>query len=479
MTSNKNFLENEKVKAAYQPVEERTAHYREFTNYPDEKRIETEAGRCMDCGTPFCHSLGCPLGSLIPEINSSIARGDWKDAYLRLSAKNNFPEITGRLCPALCEASCSLSISGSSVSFRNVEFRIIEKAFSEGWIKPQPPETENGIKAAVVGSGPAGLAAAQQLRRKGFSVTVFDKEKQPGGLLRYGIPAFKLEKWILDRRIELLEKEGVLFETEVNVGEDISPAYLRRSFDAVILSQGSSVPRDVNALGRGLENIYFAMDYLSGINKTISGEEKESGSYISAEGKKVLIIGGGDTGSDCVGSAVRQGAEKIWQYEIMDEPPVWEDQSNPAWPYWPVIKRISSSHEEGGVRDWGVEVYQFSGRDISVEKAWCRRIEWYNDIGGDGRQVRKYRPVPGSEFQLDVDLVIISAGFLHVEQSRLLNNLKVKYDKRGNINTDGRGRTSADYVYAAGDSASGPSLVARAINSGRIAAESVIADFSV
>ncbi len=296
----------------------------------------------------FLSFLGCPLGTLIPEINSAITLGDWKDAYLRLSANNNFPEITGRLCPALCEASCSLSISGSSVSFRYAEYRIIEKAFSEGWIKPQLPETENGIKAAVIGSGPAGLAAAQQLRRSGFSVTVFEKEKHPGGLLRYGIPSFKLEKWILDRRIEVLEKEGIVFETEVNVGEDISPAYLRRSFDVILLAQGSSVPRDVNALGRGLENIIFAMDYLSGINKAVSGEDNGE-SLISAEGKNVLVIGGGDTGSDCVGSAVRQGAANIWQYEIMDEPPLWSDPSNPAWPYWPVIKRVSTSHEEGGI----------------------------------------------------------------------------------------------------------------------------------
>ena len=477
MSANRNFLEKDKVKAVYQPVEERTVHYREFAQYPDEKMIEGECTRCMDCGTPFCHSVGCPLGNLIPEINNSVARGDWKDAYLRLSARNNFPEITGRLCPAICEASCSLSISGSSVSFRNVEYRIAEKAFSEGWVNPQPPETENGIKAAVIGSGPAGLAAAQQLRRKGFSVTVFEKEKLPGGLLRYGIPAFKLEKWILDRRIEILEKEGIVFETEVNVGEDISPAYLKRSFDVIIMTQGSSVPRDVNALGRGLENIYFAMDYLSGINKTLSGEENGK-NLISAEGKRVLVIGGGDTGSDCIGSAVRQGADKIWQYEIMDEPPEWADTSNPAWPYWPVIKRISTSQEEGGERDWGVEVYQFSGRDIAVEKAWCRKIEWYNDFGRDGKPVRKYRTVEGSEFQLDVDLVIISAGFLHVEQGRLLNSLKVKYDKKGNIKTDGSGRTTADNIYAAGDSASGPSLVARAISSGRIAAEAVIEDFA-
>ena len=476
MGSNKQYLENEKVKAVYQSVDERISHYREFAEYPDEKLIETECSRCMDCGTPFCHSLGCPLGTLIPEINSAVSRGDWKDAYLRLSSRNNFPEITGRLCPALCEASCSLSISGSSVSFRNAEYRIIEKAFSEGWIKPQPPETENGIKSAVIGSGPAGLAAAQQLRRSGFSVTVFEKEKQPGGLLRYGIPSFKLEKWILDRRIEILEKEGIVFETEVNVGEDISPAYLRRSFDVILLAQGSSVPRDVNALGRGLENIIFAMDYLSGINKSLSGEDHGE-NLISAEGKNVLIIGGGDTGSDCVGSAVRQGAANIWQYEIMDEPPEWADPSNPAWPYWPVIKRVSTSHEEGGERDWGVEVYQFSGRDIAVEKAWCRKIEWYSELDRTGRQIRKFRPLSGSEFQLDVDIVIISAGFLHVEQSRLLNNLKVKYDKKGNIRIDKTGRTSAENIYAAGDSASGPSLVARAMNSGRLAAEAVIADF--
>ena len=478
MGSNKNFLDNEKVKADYQSVDERRTHYREFVEYPDEKMIETESLRCMDCGTPFCHSLGCPLGSLIPEINNAVSRGDWKDAYLRLEARNNFPEVTGRLCPALCEASCSLSISGSSVSFRNIELRVIEKAFAEGWVKPLPPEEENGIKAAVIGSGPAGLAAAQQLRRKGFTVTVFEKEKNAGGLLRYGIPSFKLEKWILDRRIEIMEKEGVLFETEVNVGEDISPAYLRRTFDVIILTQGSSVPRDVNALGRGLENIYFAMDYLSGINKLVSGEAND-GQFISAKSKKVLVIGGGDTGSDCVGSAVRQGAEKIWQYEIMDEPPESEGPSNPAWPYWPVIKRVSSSHEEGGERDWGVEVYQFSGRDISVEKAWCRKVEWYNDIGRDGQAVKKFRPVPGSEFQLDVDLVIISAGFLHVEQSRLLNNLKVKYDKRGNIKVDDSLHTSAEKIYAAGDSSTGPSLVARAINSGREAAASVIKDFLV
>ena len=469
--------EIKRAEVSYHPVGERIRHYREFVDYPDSRMTAFETKRCMDCGTPFCHSVGCPLGNLIPEINSSIARGDWKDAYLRLESKNSFPEITGRLCPALCQASCSLSISDSPVLFRNIEYRLAETAFSEGWVLPRPPVSENGISVAVIGSGPAGLAAAQQLRRSGFSVTVYEKEQKPGGLLVYGIPSFKLEKWVVERRIEQLEAEGVIFENGVNAGEDISPRYLMRLHNAVLLTQGSSVPRDVNALGRGLDNICFAMDFLSDNNRAVSGETGGIRS-ITAEGKKVLVIGGGDTGSDCVGTAVRQGAEKICQYEIMEEPADWESDSNPSWPYWPSIKRTSSSHKEGGERKWGIEVYQFSGRDICVEKAWCREVEWKTEKDPEGNIRKTMKRKNGSEFELEVDLVVIAAGFLHVEQSRFLNALGVKYDGRGNIGTDGNYRTSAENIYAAGDSISGPSLVARAINSGREAASVIEMDFS-
>lgn len=478
MGKNKGFLEFSKIYPAYQPVQERVTHYREFTNNPDLKKIQTECGRCMDCGIPYCHALGCPLGTLIPEINENIWNGDYHEAYLRLESTGNFPEITGRLCPALCEASCSLSVNDYSVSVKCIEYSLAEAAFKNGWVKPLPPASENGIKAAVIGSGPAGLAAAQQLRRAGFSVTVFEKDKKPGGLLRYGIPSFKLEKWVLDRRLEQLEEEGVVFRNEVVIGDDISAEYLRRFYNIIVLASGAGKPREIRAIGSGYENIVYALDYLSSSERFLSGESAGEGAAgqkrINAEGKNVIVIGGGDTGADCVGTAVRQGAKQICQFEIMMEPETHIGAGNPSWPDYPRIMRNSTSHEEGGRRYWATEVYQFTGKDVYVEKAYCRKVSWnYDPVSGR----YSYSPVAGSEFEVDADLVIIAAGFIHTEHSRLLSKLGVTFDRAGNIKKDENNMTEVEGIYAAGDCSAGASLIVKAIKSGRDAASSIIAKY--
>lgn len=470
----KGFLEYKKLYQEHAPVNERINHYREFAGTPGMEEIRTECGRCMDCGIPFCHAWGCPLGNLIPEINENIWHGDFHEAWSRLESTGNFPEITGRLCPALCEASCSLSVNDYPVSVRCMEKSLSGFAFENGWVIPRPPARENGIKAAVIGSGPAGLAAAQQLRRAGFGVTVYEKDKKPGGLLRYGIPSFKLEKWVLDRRLEQLENEGVVFRCEVLAGDDISAEYLRRFYDVIVLALGAGKAREIRAAGSGYENIVYALDYLSSSERYLSGETGRE-KLISAEGKNVLVIGGGDTGSDCVGTAVRQGAKHIYQFEIMEKPPLHEGAGNPSWPDYPAVYRTSTSHEEGGERRWSTEVYRFYGRDIFAEKAFCRDVRWVSDEKS-GRMIPA--PVNGSEYEIDVDLVIIAAGFVHVEHGKLLSRLETAFDERGNIKKDGSGRTGIEGIYTAGDCSCGASLIVKAIKSGRYAAETIIADYT-
>ena len=463
------FLEIERMKKEYEPVQSRIKHYREFTKRPDRTEIERQSARCMDCGIPYCHALGCPLGNLIPEWNYFIQNGHWKKAWEKLSETSPFPEFTGRICPALCEKSCTLSINSAPVAVQEIELAIAERAFSEGWAAARPPEVETGRKIAVVGSGPAGLAAASRLRKEGHSVTVFEKSEQPGGLLRYGIPSFKLEKNIIDRRIELMKKEGIVFETGVNIGEDISAAYLRRSFDAILLAIGAEKPRDIPAGGRGLDGIHFAMEYLSRSNSGIPDEDSLK-TQTSAKGKNVLVIGGGDTGSDCVGTAIRQGALSVKQYEIMPKPRVWDEPSNPDWPRWPDILRTSSSHIEGCERDWGIMTSYFSGRGVKVEKAYLSRVEWEtNPVSGK----KKMTEIAGSEFEIDVELVLIAAGFVHQDGGELIKALDPDIDNLGNIAAVGGGATSIDGVFAAGDAASGASLVVRAIASGLEAAEGI------
>jgi glutamate synthase (NADPH/NADH) small chain len=462
------FLEFPRSDGAHRPPSERTKDYREFSVPLSHDELAVQACRCMECGIPYCHAMGCPLHNLIPEWNDCVCRGDWKEALARLEMTNNLPEITGRVCPAPCEAACTLAINCAPVTIKQLELAIAENGYARGWIAPRPPRAESGKKAAVIGSGPAGLAAAQQLRRAGHRVTVFERSAKAGGILRYGIPDFKLEKRIIDRRVKQMVDEGVIFETNVTAGEDISVRYLRRTFDAVLLTTGAGRPRDLQVPGRGLENIHFAMEYLTRSNRAVSGEAVAE-KIISARDRTVLVIGGGDTGSDCVGTAVRQGAKKVYQFEILPRPPAWEETTNPDWPYWPDILRRSSSHEEGCEREWSVITKGFRGRDVKLTEGHFARVEWNTDKQGR----RKMTEVPGSEFSLKIDLVLLAMGFLHVEHNRLTDELGVAFDEKGNIKCNSDFRTSVDGVFAAGDAASGASLVVRAIHNGREAARTI------
>ena len=469
MGSDRGFLEIERVEKTYEPVNKRIQHYNEFSIRPDTKQLESQGARCMDCGIPYCHALGCPLGNLIPEWNDLVYKGHWKTAYERLAATSAFPEITGRICPAPCEKSCTMSINSAPVSIQEIELAIIERAFSEGWVVPTPPKQETGKRVAIIGSGPAGLSAASRLRKLGHEVTVFEKSDRIGGLMRYGIPEFKLEKKVIDRRLEIMKAEGIRFETSVSIGEDISADYLRRSFDAILIAIGAGKPRDIPAGGRGLEGIHFAMEYLSMSNKYCEGDY-DFGEIISARDKNVLVIGGGDTGSDCVGTAIRQGAKSVKQIEIMPKPMEWNEPNNPVWPDWPNILRTSTSHKEGCERDWCVTTSYFTGMGVDVQKAYLSKVEWKkNDFNGR----MEMKEVPGSEYEIPVDLVLIAAGFVHVEGGELIKSLAPKMDPRGNIETKPNGETSIPGVFAAGDAASGASLVVRAMNSGAIAADTI------
>lgn len=458
------FLEHKRLEAGCRPIAERIRDYREVRLPIPEERLIRESARCMDCGIPFCHSLGCPLGNLIPEWNGAIYKGQWRDAWERLKLTNNFPEITGRICPAPCEASCTLAINRSSVSIKEIELAIIENAFSKGWVEPEPPRFESGKRVAVVGSGPAGLAAAQQLRRKGHQVSLFERSAKIGGLLRYGIPSFKLDKTILDRRLTQIAAEGVEFETDVVIGEDLSARYLKNRFDVVLLTIGAGKPRDLDVPGRGYDGIHFAMDFLTKANQS----EEE---LLPAKGRRVLIIGGGDTGADCAGTAIRQQAMEVRQVEILPRPLEWSEPYNPHWPYWPNILRTSTSHKEGCSREWSVSVTQFTGGyDARVQRAHLVRLDWKHPENGDPPVLME---IPGSDFSIDVDLVLLAMGFVHVEHSRLLEDLGVALDQRGNILIDNNCRTTADGIFAAGDAQTGASLVVGGINQGRLAARAI------
>jgi glutamate synthase (NADPH/NADH) small chain len=463
------FIEYECKKPNEESVKTRIKHYREFTRALDEDDLANQGARCMDCGIPFCHSsFGCPVLNLIPEWNDFVYRKQWQEAFERLEATNNFPEITGRVCPAPCETACTLSINDSPVTIKQIELQIIERAFKEGWVIPYPPTVETGKSIAVVGSGPAGLAAAQQLRRKGHDVTVFEKSPKIGGLLRYGIPDFKLEKWVLDRRLNQLIAEGINFRTDVEIGEDLSARYLKKSFDVILITIGAGQPRDLNISGRDLDGIHFAMEFLTKNNLYIDGL-LNSDQIISAFDKNVLVIGGGDTGSDCVGTARRHGAKSVQQYEILPKPKDWNESWNPEWPYWPNILRTSSSHEEGCDRDWSILTKAFKGANGKVESAEFCRIDWTTD--SNGNQI--FNEIPNSEFRLDVDLVLLATGFVHVEHNKLVEDLKLKFDDHDNIWMNGNYMTSVDGVFTAGDAQSGASLIVRAIFHGRQAARAI------
>jgi glutamate synthase (NADPH/NADH) small chain len=463
------FLEFERREGGHLPVERRRADWTEFGIPLAEPELREQGARCMECGLPWCHAVGCPVANLVPEWNDLVYRGEWREALLRLEMTNNLPEVTGRVCPAPCEASCTLSINTAPVTIRLLELAIVERGWAEGWIAPRPARRPTGRTVAVIGSGPAGISAAQQLARTGHAVTVFERAARPGGLLRYGIPDFKLEKRVLDRRIAQLEAEGVRFECGVEVGDDISARYLRRTFDAVLLALGAGEPRDLAVPGRELDGVHFALDYLTRSNRFVAGEAGREG-LIDAKGRRVLVIGGGDTGSDCVGTANRHGAAHVAQYEILPKPREWNEAWNPSWPSWPAILRTTSSHEEGCERDWGVETVRLEGRGGRVARGVFRRVEWTSDTAGG---LARMTSVPGSEFTEEVDLVLLAMGFLHVRHNRLLEDLGVEYDARGNVRTDDQCLTSVRGVWSAGDAATGTSLAVRAIFQGREAARAI------
>ena len=466
MVEPKGFLKHRRQPVGRRPVAERIGDFREvdLPLTPDEIRVQ--AARCMNCGIPFCHGTGCPLGNCIPDFNELVYKGRWRQACDYLHWTNNFPEITGRVCPAPCETACTLAINDEPVLIKHIEQRIVELGFEQGWIKPLPAESSSGKRVAVIGSGPAGLAAAQQLARAGHGVVVFEKDDKVGGMLRYGIPDFKLEKRVIDRRLEQMIAEGVEFQTGVNVGVDISAHYLEKMFDCTCLAMGARRPRDLPVLGRDYENILFAMDYLTAQNKSLGGESPDESRRVSAKDKVVVVIGGGDTGSDCVGTARRQGAKQIYQFEILPEPPETRPPDTP-WPMWPRIMRTSSSHEEGCVRKWAVMTKKFTGYETRVGGLDACEVDWIQK-GGQW----KLKELPGTEFTIKADLVLLAMGFLHVDHEGLVKDLGLKLDSRGNIVVNDY-QTSEPLVFAGGDTVNGASLVVTAIDSGRKAAAAI------
>ena len=462
----KAFLRYRRQDVGHRSVAERVLDYRQLDLPLTPEQVRTQAARCADCGIPFCHGAGCPLSNRIPEFNELVAQGRWRQACDNLHSTNNFPEITGRVCPAPCESSCTLDVNDRPVLIRHIEYHIVETGFQQGWIKPLPAASRTGKRVAVAGSGPAGLAAAQQLARLGHDVTVFEKDERPGGMLRYGIPDFKLEKHVLDRRLRQLAAEGVQFQSGVTAGEDVSARYLGKRFDCLCLAMGAGEPRDLPVQGRGYENILFAMPYLTAQNRLNSGEPAESPQLVTARNKNVAVIGGGDTGSDCVGTARRQGAGKVYQLEILPEPPEERPLDTP-WPMWPRIMRTSCSHEEGCERLWSTATTKFGGVGTRVSRLDACRVEWIETSKG-----WKVKQLPGTEFSLPVDLVLLSMGFLHVRHQGLVKDLGVDLDERGNVKVENF-QASVPWVFAAGDTVLGASLVVRAIDSGRRAAAAI------
>jgi glutamate synthase (NADPH/NADH) small chain len=459
------FMEFKRETPTRRPVGERVHDWLEVYNEFPVETIKAQAARCMDCAIPFCHQ-GCPLGNIIPDWNDLVYRDQWRAAISRLHATNNFPEFTGRLCPAPCEASCVLGINDDAVTIKQVELSIIERAWEEGWVKPEPAEKKTGMSVAVVGSGPAGLACAQQLARAGHAVTVFERDDRIGGLMRYGIPDFKMEKRFLDRRLDQMDAEGVVFQAGVNVGVDIDARSLLTRFSAVCLAGGATWGRDLDVPGRDLKGVYFAMEYLPLQNKRGAGDQITEQSFISAENKRVIILGGGDTGADCLGTVHRQGAKEVLQFEIMPRPADHRPEENP-WPTWPNIYRVSSAHEEGGIRDYSVLTKKLTGENGVLKKLHGGRVEFSRE---NGRMAMN--EVEGTEFEEDVDLLLLAMGFLGPERYAA-EQLGVELTERGNVKADGNKMTSVPGVFTAGDMCRGQSLIVWAIAEGREAARGI------
>src|SRR6185295_2664614 len=463
------FMEYEREDRDYEPVETRITHWREFVLPLPGEELTRQAARCMDCGIPYCHGsnvitgapTGCPVNNQIPDWNDLVYRGNWQEAAHNLHSTNNFPEVTGRVCPAPCEASCTLNIEDNPVTIKTIECAIVDKAYANDWVKPEPPTTKTGKTVAVVGSGPAGMACAQQLARAGHDVHLYEKFAKAGGLMRYGIPDFKMEKHHVDRRVTQMEAEGVTFHYGAHVGVNVAAATLLAEHDAVVLTGGAEKARDLPIPGRELEGIHFAMDFLPQQNRRVSGEAADDSAPILAKDKHVVVIGGGDTGSDCIGTSIRQGAKSVTNFEIMPQPPEHEDKML-TWPEWPLKLRVSSSHEEGVERDFAVGTVKFSGEDGRVTALHCARVD------------NKFKPIPGTEFAVKADLVLLAMGFVHPVHEGMLEALGLERDARGNVKADTLAYQSSNpKVFAAGDMRRGQSLVVWAIREGRQAAHAV------
>jgi len=477
------FLEHQRLQEAAEPTQQRVKHYREFVLHLKDEEAGVQGARCMDCGIPFCMS-GCPVNNIIPDWNDLVYRQNWRQALDTLHQTNNFPEFTGRICPAPCEEACTLNINNDPVGIKSIEHAIIDKGWEMGWVPPQPPAQKTGKRVAVIGSGPAGLASAQQLARAGHEVVVFEKNDRIGGLLRYGIPDFKMEKWLIDRRVEQMQAEGVEFRTRTRVGsasalagvnsdavEHVAVKKLVGEFDAVVVAGGSEQARDLPIPGRELDGIHFAMEFLPLQNRRVAGDRGVN--ELWASGKHVVVIGGGDTGSDCVGTSNRHGAKSVTQFELLPMPPQI-GQGNPVWPYWPSKLRTSSSHEEGAKRDWAVTTKRFKGENGKVTALVAARVEWKKDPASGQMKMEE---VPGSEIEMPADLVLLAMGFVNPVHQGLLDELGVAYDPRGNVSAATEGahayQTSAAKVFAAGDMRRGQSLVVWAIREGRQCARAV------